>query len=250
MKKLLMLGGVVVAALVGVLVFVFSSLDSIVKKAIETVGSEVAGTNVTVSSVKISLSEGKGTISGLSIANPKGFSNEAAFRLGEISLALDTGSLAKDPVVVKEIVVAAPAVTYEITAGGSNLDALQKNVASFAARHGGKGEAKAEPKAADGGRKLVVDRLAITAGQVKLAAGGLPGANTTAKLGDIVLTGIGRDGGGATPAQVAERVLDVLVKSSLKSATSLNNVIGEVGDKAKALVPAEAAGAIKGLLGK
>lgn len=251
MRKVLIGAGVLVTLIVGTAVFLFSSLDTIVKKVIEDVGTQVAGVKVSVDGVKISLAEGKGSISGLTIANPPGFSSGPAIRLGEIALALDTGSLAKNPVVVKDITVASPFVAYEMAAGGSNLDAIQKNVKSFAAKQGAGGKAEpAKPAGKDEEKKLVIERLAITGGQVKLAAGGIPGAEGTAKLGDIVLTNIGKESGGASSAQVAQKVMDSLVGGALKSAASFGNLLGNVGDKAKALVPGDAAGAVKGLLGK
>jgi hypothetical protein len=251
MRKILIGAGVLVTLIVGAAVFLFSSLDTIVKKVIEDVGTQVAGVKVSVGGVKISLTEGKGSISGLTVANPPGFSSDPAIRFGEISLALDTGSLTRNPVVVKDIAVASPFVGYEMGAGGSNIDAIQKNVKAFAARQGG--GTKAEPAKSAGKdeeKKLVIERLAITGGQVKLAAGGIPGAEGSAKLGDIVLTNIGKDGGGASAAQVAQKVMDALVGGALKSASSFGNLLGNVGDKAKALVPGDAGGAIKGLLGK
>ncbi|KIL99385.1 Phage-related tail protein [Paramagnetospirillum magnetotacticum MS-1] len=252
MRKLLIGAGVVVTVIIGAAVFLLSSLDSIVKKVIEDVGSQVTGVKVSVGAVKISLSEGKGSIAGLTVANPPGFSSDPAIRLGEIALALDTGSLNKNPIVVKDITVASPFVAYEMASGGSNIDAIQKNVKAFTAKHGGS-DAKAEPAktaSKDEEKKLVIERLAITGGQVKLAAGGIPGAEGTAKLGDIVLTNIGKDSGGASSAQVAQKVMDSLVNGALKSATSFGNLLGGVGDKAKALVPGDAAGAVKGLFGK
>lgn len=251
MRKLLIGAGVLVTLIVGAAVFLLSSLDTIVKKVIEDVGSQVTGVKVSVGDVKISLSEGKGSISGLSIANPPGFSSDPAIKLGEIALALDTGSLSKNPIVVKDITVASPFVAYEMAAGGSNIDAIQKNVKAFSAKQGAGGKAEpAKPAGKDEEKKLVIERLAITGGQVKLAAGGIPGAQGTAKLADIVLTNIGKDGGGASSAQVAQKVMDALVGGALKAATSFGNLLGGVGDKAKALVPGDAGGAIKGLIGK
>jgi len=253
MRKLLIGAGILVTLIVGAAVFLLSSLDTIVKKVIEDVGSQVTGVKVSVGSVKISLSEGKGSISGLTVANPPGFSSDPAIRLGEIALALDTGSISKNPVVVKDVTVASPFVAYEMAAGGSNIDAIQKNVKAFAAKQGGGAKAEAAKPAAkdkDEEKKLVIERLAITGGQVKLAAGGIPGAEGSAKLGDIVLTNIGKDSGGASSAQVAQKVMDALVNGALKSATSFGNLLGNMGDKAKALVPGDAGGAIKGLLGK
>jgi len=252
MRKLLIGAGILVTLIVGAAVFLLSSLDAIVKKVIEDVGSQVTGVKVSVGTVKISLSEGKGSISGLTVANPPGFSSDPAIRLGEIALVLDTGSLGKNPVVVKDITVASPFVGYEMASGGSNIDAIQKNVKAFSAKQGAgaKAEPAKKPAKEDEEKKLVIERLAITGGQVKLAAGGIPGAEGSAKLADIVLTNIGKDGGGASSAQVAQKVMDALVNGALKSATSFGNLLGNVGDKAKALVPGDAGGAIKGLLGK
>jgi uncharacterized protein involved in outer membrane biogenesis len=253
MRKLFIIGGVAVVAVVAAVFIFISSLDGIVKKVIETVGSQVAGVDVRVAAVKISLTEGKGSITGLTVANPKGFATPTAFSLGQISLALDVGSVKQNPVVLKEIVIAAPVVTYELTAGGSNIEVLQKNVQSFAAKSGGGGKAEPQPEAKTEGsdKKIAIDRLAITGGQVNLSAAG----NTiSGKLGDIVLTGIGRESGGATPAVIAQKLLDALSASAIKTASSLgvNAAVNAIGDKVKAavpggVVPADASKALKGL---
>lgn len=255
MRKLLIIGGVVLTVIIGGAVYLFSSLDGIVKKIIEDVGTQVAGVKVSVGGVKISLSEGKASITGLSIANPPGFSSDPAIKLGEISVALDTGSVTKNPIIVKDVLVGGPAIAYELGSGGSNLDAIQKNIHAFTAKQGGgKAEAKPEPAKTGGDKgeekKVVIERLAINGGQVKLAVGGIPGAATSAKLGDIMLTNIGKESGGATSAQVAQKFLDAVVNGAVKSAGSFGNVLGTVGDKAKGLVPGDAGGALKGLMGK
>jgi len=254
MRKLLIAGGIVVTLIVGGAVYLFSSLDNIVKKIIEDVGSQVAGVKVSVGGVKIVLREGTASITGLSVANPPGFSSDPAFKLGEISVALDIGSLNKNPVVVKDVLIGAPAVSYELASGGSNLDAIQKNVKAFAAKQGGgKAEPAKEPAKtgeASEEKKLVINRLVIADGQVKLAAGGIPGAATTANLPKIEMKDIGKDSGGASAAQVAQKVMDALVNGAVKSASGLGNLVGNMGDKAKALIPGDAGNALKGLLGK
>ncbi len=256
MKKLLIIGGIVLTVIVGGAVYLFSSLDGIVKKIIEDVGSQVAGVKVSVGGVKISLSEGKASITGLTVANPPGFSSDPAIKLGEISVVLDTGSVRSNPIVVKDVLIGAPAVAYEISSGGSNLDAIQKNVEAFtAAKQGAKAEpVKSEPAAKPGDKseekKVVIDHLAITGGQVKLAAGGIPGAATTANLPKIEMKDIGKGSGGASATQVAQKVLDALVNGAVKSASSLGNLVGNVGDKAKALIPGDMGGSVKGIFGK
>lgn len=255
MRKIALIGGgavaVVVLLAVGVGVFLYSSLDSLVKKAIETVGTEVAGVPVSVSEVQIKLGEGKAAIKGLSVGNPKGFTAPHAFRLGEISIALDTGSVTGNPIVIKDISVASPEVTYETGAQGSNIDAIQRNIA--AKTGGGKSEpaASSSSSSSDGGKKLVIDRLALTGGTLKLATP-IPGAQASAKLGDIVLTGIGRSQGGASSAQVAEQVLGALTKGALKSVQNmgLGGLVDGVAGKAGSVVPGGAGDALKGVFGK
>ena len=45
--------------------------------------------------------------------------------------------MTEDVIVIKEIVIAAPQVTYELGSDGSNLDALQRNAQAFMERHSG-----------------------------------------------------------------------------------------------------------------
>jgi hypothetical protein len=247
MRKILIGGGVAVTLIIGAAVFLFSSLDTIVKKIIEEAGSQVAGVKVSVGGVKISLADGKAQITGLRVANPAGFKTDTAFELGEVAVALDTGSIGKNPFVVKDVLIGGPAVTYELGAGGTNLDQLQKNVKAFSAKSGGGSKEAAKPADKEEAKKMVIDRLAITGGQVKLAAAGM---DSTAKLGDITLTGIGRDSGGASAAQVAEKLLDALVNGAVKSSAGFQGLLSGATDKAKALIPGDAGNAVKGLFGK
>ncbi|CDK97756.1 exported protein of unknown function [Magnetospirillum gryphiswaldense MSR-1 v2] len=242
-KIILIVVAVLVVAIGAGVAFLSSNLDSIVKKVIETAGTEVAGVKVSVGDVKISLSEGKATIAGLTVANPPGFSAPHAFKLGAIAVALDTGSLTANPIVIKDISVAAPEVTYEMGAGGgSNIDAIQKNVAAKTAGSGDKATAEK-----GGEKKLVIDRLVISKGTVNLATA-IPGVKSSATLADIVLTGIGRKSGGASAGEVAKQVMDALTKSALKAGQSMG--IGSIGDAVKGAVPGDAGGALKGVFGK
>ena len=82
-----------VAAVAGSGYYLIQNLDGIVKNMIEEVGNEVTNTRVQVREVKVSLSEGKATMSGLTVANPPGFSSEPLFTLDQISVTIDIASL-------------------------------------------------------------------------------------------------------------------------------------------------------------
>ena len=115
MKRVLIIGGLVLVIVLTILIYsVFMSLDMIVEAAIETYGSEVTQTSVTVEEVRINVTDGQGIVKGLRVGNPRGFTTDHAFRLGEIHLVLDVGTITKDPVIVKEIRIVKPAVTYEL----------------------------------------------------------------------------------------------------------------------------------------
>ena len=89
--------GVLLILLALFLWFVYASLDSIVQTALETHGSRLTGTRVVVEDVDISPQSGEGTLRGLRIENPVGFSGSDAIRFGEVTLRIDVSTLVQDP---------------------------------------------------------------------------------------------------------------------------------------------------------
>ncbi|HUC61159.1 MAG TPA: hypothetical protein VMF53_04315 [Alphaproteobacteria bacterium] len=257
MKKIILIAvAVIVVIAAGVAYFLYSSLDSIVKEAIETVGTQTAGVSVKVDSVKLSLTDGTGTISGLSVGNPAGFKSPTAFKVASVTIALDIGSITKNPIVINEIAVASPEVTYELnSSGGSNFQAIEDHVKQAS----GGGQA-ASSSGTSNGPKMVIKKLDITNGTVNLATP-IPGGKTGGSLGDIHLTNIGQSSGGATASQVAEQVLNSIANGAMNAASKLG--VGQALDKLKGtatgLVPGSsgsggvggtASGALKSLFGK
>jgi hypothetical protein len=123
--------GVVIVIVIAVLVIGLSNIDSIIKEGVESLGSEITQAKVTLDEVEISASDGSGRLAGLVIGNPKGFKTEHAFSLGAIKISLDIGTVLEDKVVIREIAIDAPQIIYELGDGGSNLDALKRNVNTF-----------------------------------------------------------------------------------------------------------------------
>ena len=246
MKKVLYIGGALLVVIAIGLYFLLSSLNSIVKAAVEKIGSEATQPQVSLSGVDIQITTGKGAMRGLTVGNPSGFKSERAFNLGEISLQVDVGSVMKDTVVIKEIVIAAPEVTYELASLGSNIDALQRNLNAYM----GGGGAKAEKS--EGGKKLVIENLYVRNGKVNVSATALGGKTMTTPLPDIHLTNIGKQSGGATAGEVTQQVLSAIGQSAAKAATSLPDVGKLVGSaKESAAGAAGAAGeGLKKLFGK
>lgn len=260
MKKFLLIGGGLVAVLaiivVALVVFVFSELDSIVKAAVEEVGSEATKTEVRLDDVEISLTSGKGALRGLKVGNPRGFATDSAMSLGAISVDLNTDTVGSETIVIREVLIAKPEVTYEIDdKGNSNIQTIQKNVQSFAGgKSGSSGKTSdgASTASKDEGPKLVIENLYVRDGTVNVSASALKGQKMSAKLPTVHLRNLGKKQGGATPAQIAEMVIAAVSKNATTAVGTLNvdKLVKGISDKAMKEAGKEAEGALKGVLGK
>ena len=131
MKRLIIgIAALSIIAVIGIFVL-YSSLETLITKAITTVGPEIILARVELKETVIDATSGKGSMHELLIGNPEGFKTESAFKVNEVRLELDTDSITSDTVVIKEIFIEAPEVTYELGGSGSNIDAIQKNVDAF-----------------------------------------------------------------------------------------------------------------------
>jgi hypothetical protein len=248
--------GVVVLLLViaGGVYFLFSNLDSIIKAAIEKYGTAATQAEVKLDSVKISITSGEGALTGLTVGNPKGFTTPQALSLGLISVKLDTGSVTgSGPITIREIVIERPQVTYEVTnTGDSNLQTIQKNTMAYSGASGGGGGSSSTSGSGGGGqeRKLIITDLYVRDGQIGISSTLLKGKALSSPLPTIHLTNIGKDSGGASPAQVAQQVLGSITASASKVASAdLSKELGTLKDA----VGSGAGGVtdqVKGLLGK
>jgi hypothetical protein len=224
--------------------YLLSNLDSIVKSAIEQYGSEITGTRVRVGSVKISLTEGRGTIRGLRVGNPSGFSNDDAFSLGEITLDLDSGSITKSPIVIETLTIAAPQVRYEMTANAkSNVDAILANVKKYQGSSGG------QPAAEESGGeplKLKVQKFTFQDGKVDVDVTALAETekDTSVALPALTMKNLGGETGGP-PGDIgaevmrkySEKIVAAVAKQQLKSrAGKMLEGQGEAGSAAKKLL--------------
>jgi len=220
MKKILIIGAILVVAVVGVGVYVvMSQLDSVVKAAVEQIGSDATGTEVTLNEVEISPTSGSGALRGFRMTNPKGFAEGDAFKFDEVSLTIDITTVMSDPVIIKEIVIEKPEVTYAIGDNSSNVDEIQKNVNDYAGAEG------ADSVGGDGsseGPKLIIENLYMRNGTVSVTAPAMTDETLSAPLPDIHLTDIGKDESGATPGEVASQAMAAIVDSAKQAVQSVD----------------------------
>jgi len=264
MKKLvIVLAGLVIVVAV-VIYIVIANLGSIIVAIVEEVGTEVTKVEVELEGANVSFTSGKGSLSGLSVGNPAGFKTDDAFELEEVSVTVDTASLDKDIIVVKSVVIDKPHVTYEFGDKGSNIDQIQKNVEQSTTGDRKSGKPNNAKKGKE--KKLIIENLYIRNGKIDISGGLLGKKKMGTSLPTIHLTNIGKEGGkatGATPAEVAKKVIEAISKQTSGAVGSLSelknllgNQLGTIGKGAEGAAKSvtEGAGNLlnkgKGLFGK
>ena len=246
------LGAVVaLVIIIGVALFaLYAGLNDIIKAAIEEVGGQLTGTEVALDDVDVSLEDGVGELSGFRVVNPDGFSRDDAFSFDSVRVKIDTSTILSDIVVVNEVRVVKPEITYELAGDGDNLNTLKRDTQSNAERL--KNEAGAggsEPAAAgetEDGQKFIIERVYLTDGVVNVKATQLTDRRLSVPLPDVELQDIGKDEGGADPAAIAGEVMNGLL-DKITNATDQIDVTGllkDVGAAAEELADdaAQAAG--------
>jgi hypothetical protein len=233
MKKVLIGLVALLLLVVGGLVLVWTNLDSIVKTAIETYGSEATHTAVRVKEVKLALEDGQAKISGLSVANPPGYTDPNIFELGGISTKVDTSTLNQNPIVIDEIVISDPAVVYEINKDGvANADVLKKNLASGSS--GGEEKPAAEKEEKGEQLKMIIRKIVVEGSTARVRIAALK-QDQTVKLQKIVMTDVGKKSGGATAVEVATQLSNRIltnVKSSVMK-IGVDKYLGKSADAIK-----------------
>lgn len=168
MKILLIIGGVLLAFAIGAYLVLAHNLDTIVVNGVNTYGPKLTQTKVELVSARLSPLSGLGTLTGLTVGNPAGWSDGRAFYLGQVHLDLEPRSLLSDPIVINEILIDQPEFNYETKIVSSNIQDLLKNIEG-ATRSGDGGQ---QPVAKDGKpRKFIVKKFRFTNGKARVEVG-------------------------------------------------------------------------------
>ena len=194
---------VVVIAIVGAAVSIYSNLDSIVKDAVEDYGAQYTGVSVRLKKAELSPENGEGKLFSLIVGNPAGFKTYSAFKLAIISMNIDISSLTSDTIVIKSILIDKPDITYEFGNGGSNIDLIGKNMAKA-----GGGGAEKEKTRDQPVKKMIIESLIVRNGNISVNHPLLKGKKINSGLPTIRLKNIGKGKkSGATPAEVVGKVM-------------------------------------------
>lgn len=210
MRKLLLITLVaVLVVLGGGVLWVYLKGEDALRTAVERHGPEVLGAPVSLAGVSFAPLSGQAGFEGLAIGNPEGFSDAEALRLGNFGITLKPMSLFSDVIEIPEIRIESPRIRIEPGRGGTNLQALQRNVAAFS---GPQEETEAAPT------PVRIADLWITGAEVVVGGGPIGFSDQTLALPDIHLEDLG-GADGIAPSDVVKRVFDELMPR-------LQNVLG------------------------
>ena len=242
MNKTIKIAGItlisIAVLIVAGVIFIYSSLDSIVKAAVESVASDITQTEVTLDNVSISPTTGEGSLSGFLMSNPKGFKSSDAFKFEEITIKVDPTSIASDVVIINEIRIKAPHITYEVGPQKSNIDTINENAQTTSS-------ADNSDNSAGSGPKFIVEHLYLNDGEVSVAAAPLGDKTIDVDLPNIHLKDIGKGGNGASPDVILQAALGAVTKNitSALNSVDLEGIAKDVKGRVQDLSEGAASGA-------
>lgn len=207
-------------------------LDTIVKKAVNKYGSQIVGTEVSLESFKLNPFNGELKIGGLNIGNPNGYSAPALLKLGGITVKIDPKSVLSDTIVVENISIDNPSVTYEMPDfSTSNVMQVQQNVAKNTAAEDKK-EAEEEKKADEGSSKNVVIRKVLVEGGLLSAITPLQNNKTSLDI-NLPALELADLGGANQKMTLRDSITEIFNKILFNATSTVTKVLGSAKDMAK-----------------
>jgi uncharacterized protein involved in outer membrane biogenesis len=211
---------------VGFYFYAAQLIGKIATTAVETVGPDILKADVKLEDVSVHPFSGKASVKGLFVGNPSGFTSPKAFSLGQMDFEVDIASLKTKTIVIRKILVSAPEVVYEQTLlSGSNISALQQNIAAYI------GPSTVEPVVAEepsvpSDLKFEVKSFVFEKGRIE---GHMTGKSFSLDLPALELKNLGTPEGGLSPEAMANTVVSELLK----------NVTTAVANRSKSFLPTD-----------
>lgn len=245
MKKILGYSALVVLVLaIGLYITMQFFIGGMVKAGVNKFGPGITQTKVVLDGASISPLSGSGTLTGLSVGNPQGWSAADAFRLGKIHINMEPFSVFKDSIVINELIIENPEFLYETKIVSSNVGDLLKNIEKATG-----GGTASQPTTKEGKPiKLIIKKLVLKDGKVTVGVIGAGGV-VTMPMPPIDMKDIGVAEGGVTPAQLSLAIMAHVVPSIVSASTQALAKLGGTSGAATAEGVKQVGGMIKGLFG-
>lgn len=218
---------VVIAAYIGLSTFIGSA----VRVGVNTIAPRLTQTRVVLDGASISPITGSGTLTGLSVGNPAGWSSNDAFRFEKIHVEALPFSIFGDHIIVKDVEIEGPVFNYETKVVSSNIGDLLKTIENLSPEQQSAGAVSRNGKPV----KIEIRRFLLKAGRVRLGTGD---AAIIIPLPPIELHDLGTGEGGATPAVLALEVMrsvsESVIGATARAAGKVGSTLGaDAGSAAK-----------------
>lgn len=242
MKKLLIIGGVIVGlGLIGIFVMAFF-LGSIVTAGVNNFAPKITQTKVTLASASISPLTGSGSLNGLVVGNPAGWSDADLCSLGKVHVDVQPFSILGDHIIINEIVIEAPEFNYETKIVASNVGDLMKRLTELTDGN----HAPVVTNKAGTPLKFEVKKFRLQNGWVRLGVG--PAA-LKLPMPPVSLDDIGTAEGGVTASQMVFAVMRSVTPNVISATTQAAGKLVPTAGAAAAEGAKQAVEGIKGLFG-
>ncbi len=215
--------------LVVALVIIGFSIGGIIKTGVETVGPKVTKVSIKLDSVGIMPLSGGGSVKGLVIGNPEGYTTPHAIKVDKASLSVSPASLMSDKIVVKSVRVEGPEITMEGGLKENNLTQILKNVEEFVGSAENKDAQEGKPGAT---KKLQVDEFVLKNAKINVVFKMLGNKPLSVTVPEIKLTNLGTGPEGITPGDLTKRVFEELIGESTKVVTDAVSKVGKIATDA------------------
>lgn len=207
----------------------------VIKNAVNKTAPIALGVPVSIGDAQLYPVRGILKLSDLVIGNPEGFKTESLFKMKELYFHFNVPSFFTKKVIIHEISIIGPEITYEATMNGSNVGVLQKNLEGDKEKNGDKPEKKETPEPEDKkpGKKIIIEKFIMNEGRINLSVPGMMGTAMPILLPKIEMKDIGKENNqdGASRKEIRKTIFDAIFSSVIKVATSSGKLVGEGAKK-------------------
>jgi hypothetical protein len=226
----------IVAAIVVVVLVVVGAvlgIDRLARTGVEAGSTYALGVPTTLNKADIGIVSGRSELSGLTIANPKGFDADHLLTLNEGALDVSVGSLTKDTVEIPEFSLTGIDVNLESKATGSNYKVILENLGRF---ESGKDAQTGQQE----GKKFIIREIIIKNVKVHVNLSPLGGSllKVTVPIDELRLRNVsGESDKGIVLAQLADTLIKAILTATIERGQGIvpGDMLNELGSGLKNL---------------
>lgn len=218
-------------------------VGSFVKAGVNRFAPSITQTTVHLDGARLSPLSGSGTLTGLFIGNPAGWSGDKALSIGRIRVRVAPGSIFSDCIVLSDVSIDSADFVYETRVVSSNIGELLKNIQGSSAN-----QAVMDQPVTKQGKplKFIVKHFELTNGRVTLGSG--PAA-LTLPMPTVTLEDVGAREGGVSSAELALALMRTVTDGVVAATTNAAGKIGTTMGAAAGNTAKSAGEAVKSLFG-